>query len=118
MLKELNAVWLQARRQVAAWRRWSRKQPHNRVRRQRLRDERGRPVGYGPPEPVPEPALPLGICQAVRLPSGRVEMVWSGGCVETTYRLARHPKQTPGEVVPLPLSEDEIRRRYEQYCRR
>ena len=115
MLKELNKLWAKTRRQTAAWQRWYRKLPHNRVRRQRLRDERGRPIGYGPPEPLPEPALPACFCRKVQLPSGRFEVFLSGGAVEIAYRLARRPKPTAEEVEPLPISQEEVHRLYTEY---
>jgi hypothetical protein len=113
-LKELNKLWVKAQRQAAAWRRWYRKLPHNRVRRRRLRDEQGRPIGHGPPEPVPEPALPSGFCRKVELPSGRFEVRLLDGSVPAAYRLARYPRRTPEEVEALPIAEDQIRRQYEQ----
>src|SRR5262249_4985090 len=118
MLKELNKRWLKAQHQAAAWQRWYRKLPHNRVRRPRLRDEQGRRIGHGPPEPLPEPELPACFCRKVELPSGRCEVFWSGGNVADAYRLARYPRRTPEELIPLPITEEEIRRRYEQHgCR-
>jgi hypothetical protein len=116
MLKELNKLWGKAQRQKGAWQRWYRKLPHNRVRRPRLRDEHGRLVGHGPPEPMPEPELHPCFCRKVKLPSGRFEVFLSDGGVEAAYRLARHPKRTPEEVEPLPIAEEDVRRRYEQYC--
>jgi hypothetical protein len=116
MLKELNKLWFKSRCQAAAWRRWSRKRPHNRVRRPRLRDEHGRRIGFGPPEPIPEPTLHPCFCQKVKLPSGRFEVVLTNGSVEIAYRLARHPKPTPDEVEPLPITEETIRRLYDQHC--
>jgi hypothetical protein len=116
MLKELNKLWMQARRRAAAWRRWARKLPHNRVRRPRLRDARGRPIGYGPPQPLPEPPLSACFCQKVTLPSGQIEIVLSDAGIEAAYRLARHPKSTAEEVPPLPIADKEIRRMYEQWC--
>ncbi len=116
MLKELNKLWVAARGRAAAWRRWSRKLPHNRVRRTRVRDAAGRTVGYGPPVPVPEPPLLPYFCQTVRLPSGRVDVVLTGEAVEAAYRLARKPQPTAEAIHPLQLAEDEIRRRYQEYC--
>src|SRR5436309_5226240 len=117
MLKELNRLWFAARRQAAAWQRWHRKRPHNRVRRRRLRDGQGRPVGSGPPEPVPEPALPPAFGRLVELPSGRREVELSDGGIEAAYRLARRPRPTPEGVPPLPIPEDVIRAMYGRYCR-
>jgi len=112
MLKDLNKRWENARRETAAWRRWAQKLPHNRVRRPRLRDDRGRVIGYGRPEPLPEPPLDPAFCRKVTRPSGRVEVVLSGEEIAAAYRLARHPKPTADDVISLPLAEDEIRRRH------
>ena len=116
MLKELNRLWLKAQHQAAAWQRWYRKLPHNRVRRPRLRDAHGRLIGYGPPEPRPEPDLPPCFCRKVQLPSGRLAVVLSGGSVEAAYRLARSPSPTPEGTGPLPIAEEEIRRKYQECC--
>lgn len=118
MLKELNRLWFAARRDAAAWRRWQRKLPHNRVRRRRIRDDAGRPVGYSPPEPVPEPPLHPAFCRRVVLPSGWVEVAVTDGGVEEAYRQARHPQPTPEQVVPLAVAEAEVRGMYERYCKR
>src|SRR5215213_5488048 len=109
MLKELNKLCFQSRCQVAAWRRWNRKLPHNRVRRPRLRDEHGRRIGFGPPEPLPEPELHPCFTQKVKLPSGRWDVILTGGAVEAAYRQTRQPAPTPDAVAPLPISEAEIR---------
>src|SRR5215218_4128081 len=103
MLKELNRLWVAAQRQAAAWRRWNRKLPHNRVRRPRIRDLAGRTAGYGPPVPVPEPALASPFCRKVELPSGRSGVQLTDREIEAAYRLARRPRPTAAEVQPLPL---------------
>jgi hypothetical protein len=116
MLKELNRLSLLARRQAAAWRRWSRKLPHNRVSRPRLRDEQGRIVGYGAREPILEPPIPKWFCERVELPSGKIELVLTGAKIETAYRQARQPKPTPQELPALSLTEEQIRRLFVEYC--
>jgi hypothetical protein len=116
MLKELNQLVLKARHQAAAWRRWYRKLPHNRVRRRRIRDGSGPPVGYGPPEPFPEPQLPPYFCSKVELPSGRLEVTLSAGGIEEAYCSARRPKPTAEEVTTLPITGEEVRRLFEQCC--
>lgn len=118
MLKELDKLWLRARRQRAAWHRWYRKLPHNRVRRPRIRDAHGRTVGYGPPVPLPEPELSAAFCRKTELPSGRLEVILLDNWIEAAYRLARYPKPTRELVQPLPVADEEIRQRYEQHCRR
>src|SRR5262249_21733788 len=46
-LKVLNFLYLDPLRRAAAWQRWERKEPHNRVRRRK----------DGTREPLPEPAI-------------------------------------------------------------
>src|SRR5687768_4663929 len=98
MLKELNRLWLAAQRQAAAWRRWNRKLPHNRVCRPRIRDDAGRVVGYGQPVPVPEPILDSPFCRKVELPSGRIDATLTDHRIEAAYRLARRPRPTMEEL--------------------
>jgi hypothetical protein len=117
MLKELNRLWVRAQHEAAAWRRWHRKLPHNRVRRERLRDAAGRPVGYGPPRPAPEPPTSSPFCRVAELPSGKTDIFLDDLGVEAAYRLARRPCATASEVKPLPMSEDVVRRLFEEYCR-
>jgi hypothetical protein len=105
---------LDRRRRVAAWRRWSAKLPHNRVRRAVIRDASGRRVGYGPAVPLPEPPLPAVACRAVTRPSCRVEVELDGPSgddlrrLQEAYRLARRPRPTAVEVGPLPVSTAEV----------
>src|SRR4029077_12793749 len=116
MLKELNRQWTHSRRRAATWRRWYRKLPHNRVRRLRIRDAEGRPIGCGLPEPLPQPAVPTAYCQKIVLPSGRVELVLDDSGVEAAYGIARHPSATAEEVKSLPLTEEAIRKLFQTYC--
>ena len=117
MLKELNRLWVRARHEAAAWRRWHRKLPHNRVRRERVRDAAGRVVGHGPPRPVPEPRLTSPFGRPVELPSGAADVVLDDRGVAAAYRLARRPCPTAAEVRPLPVSGEEVRRMFEAWCR-
>ncbi len=88
--------------------------PHNRVRREKVRDAAGRVVGYGPPAPVSEPPLPSAACRRVTRPPGRVEVDLAGPFgtalrrLQEAYRLARQPRPTPGEVAPLPVTAAEV----------
>jgi hypothetical protein len=114
MLKEINKRNQAALRRAAAWRRWARKLPHNRVSRPVLRNERGQRIGYGPATPIPEPPIDPCFCRMVELPSGRVELAFAEKRIEAAYRLARHPKATEAEVVPLPLTEAEVLKLYQE----
>jgi hypothetical protein len=114
MLKDLNKLWQKALRQRAAWERWSRKLPHNRVRRSVVRDHDGNVIEQLPPVPVPEPALSAPFCRKVVLPSGKVIVQLEDRGIEAAYRLARYPKATAETVMPLLISEEEVR---ELHCR-
>ena len=100
---------------MAAWWRWAAKLPHNRVRREPVRDASGSRVGYGLAVPVPEPPLPATGCRRVTRPSGRVEVELAGPTdddfqrLQEAYRLARRPRPTAAEVEPLPVSAAEVR---------
>src|SRR5712691_10368216 len=56
-LKFLNQIFLHAARLAHAWQRWKRKDPHNRVIRRRIRNDKGQTIGYEPPVPMPEPKI-------------------------------------------------------------
>jgi hypothetical protein len=115
--RELRRLWglvFARRRQIAAWRRWHAKLPHNRVKRQRSRDSAGRVVGYTQPVPVPEPPLPASACRMLTRPSGRVEVELAGPSgpdlrrLQEAYRLARRPRATLEEAEPLPVTAAEV----------
>lgn len=115
LLRRLWRAVLARRVLAAAWRRWAAKRPHNRVRRQPVRDDGGRVVGYGEPVAVPEPPLPSVACRKVKRPSGRVEVEFAGPSgadlrrLQEAYRLARRPVASPAEVEKLPVTADEVR---------
>lgn len=121
-LKKLNAALERARRQVACWGRWERKDPHNRIVRKRIRNSKGQVVGYQPPKPMPEPAL----CPAFTQ-KGEERTNWTKSGYHTTavavikvrlvheeiadeYRKARYPVASPELVTPLSITEAEIDR--------
>jgi hypothetical protein len=115
--RALQALWravLVRRRRVAAWRRWNAKAPHNRVKRERIRDPNGRVVGYGEPVPVAEPPLPTIACRKVTRPSGKVEIEFAGPSgkdlrrLQAAYRQARRPRVVAEEVEPLPVTKEEL----------
>ncbi len=96
-LKEINKFLTKARHQKAAWERWDRKMPHNRVIRRKLRDSQGRAVGYAAPEPMPEPELDSVFCHKQTGPRHQwtkeevttVSLVYAE--MENYYREARYP---------------------------
>ncbi|HJT78439.1 MAG TPA: hypothetical protein VJ739_14645 [Gemmataceae bacterium] len=126
-LKFLNAVYLRAVRMARAWQRWSRKAPHNRVRRRRLRNETGQTIGYGPPVPLVEPSL-CGVfsrkCQEKRFVDKRGTCFHEGFWEDTVvteepwvardYAAARAPAPRPEDVRPLHHTIDEINALFEK----
>jgi hypothetical protein len=123
LLKELNCLHERALRQFAAWRRWQRKMPHNRVIRRRIVDAHGRKVSSEIIGPMPEPPLTLLFCvrRSVRtfwsadgkpLKEGRIveEMQFEGHGIADAYRAARRPMPSADEVKPLSLTEEDVRR--------
>jgi len=123
LLKRLYAAHLRALRRYAAWERWRRNQPQNRVIRRRVVDHSGRKVGAEVLGPRPEPPLPRLFCvrrQVVTywgedgrpLKEGRPaeEVVFDDLGVPEAFRAARRPRATAEEAAPLRLSAEDIRR--------
>lgn len=114
-LKALNLLYLEALRRAAAWERWSRKEPHNRLIRRK----------DGSREPLPEPALSPLFSRKVK----KTTDYWKGKfikeghvyeTVETTDHGIREayystwPVASAVEVRPLTLSVDFINDLYER----
>jgi hypothetical protein len=123
LLKRLHHACEEARRQVAAWQRWHRKKPHNRVVRHWLCDGQGRRVGCEIVGPRPEPPLSPPFCVRRLVPSfwsedGRplaearlVEDVVFGDLgIVAAYRTARKPAASPEAVRPLSFTLEELQR--------
>jgi hypothetical protein len=123
LLKRLHRACEEARRQFAAWRRWRRKMPHNRVVGRWLRDEQGRRIGFEIVGPLPEPTLSPLFCLRKLTPSfwsadskplqeARLveEVVFDDRGVLDTYRTARKPASSPEQVQPLAIAVEEVQR--------
>jgi hypothetical protein len=113
LLKQLNALYETALHNWAAWQRWARKLPHNRVIRRHLRNAQGETIGSEVVGPMPEPKLSALFCTRVhiRLKDGGTAtgVTFDSLGVPEVYRAARTPAATPQAVTPLPWTEDEIR---------
>lgn len=92
-LRKLFGFYLKQRRMDAAHERWARKEPQNRVQRERIKDASGRVIGRRIVGPLPEPPQ-------MKVPISH----W----VEEDYRNARYPKASPADVQPLRLTESAI----------
>jgi hypothetical protein len=123
LLKGLHEAYWRALRQYAAWQRWRRKLPRNRVLRRRIRDERGYKVGTEVVGPWPEPPLPPVFCtrrqvlthwseEGKPLKRGRLkeEVIFDDLGIPEAYRAARRPAASESEVLPLRLTAEELRR--------
>jgi hypothetical protein len=126
-LNTLHALYQKALRQAHAWRRWKRKDPHNRVSRRRIRNDRGQTIGYGPPRPLPEPTLcPLFVHKAyskcyvdkkgANHPGGFLDeiVVIDDLGIVAAYGAARKPASQADAVVPLSRGVAEIDALYEE----
>ncbi|OAI54315.1 hypothetical protein AYO44_15180 [Planctomycetaceae bacterium SCGC AG-212-F19] len=116
LLKELHRLYEKAHHAYAAWGRWARKEPQNRVRRRYLRNAQGQRIGCELLGPLPEPRLSRLFCtrtEVVQSSSGNrlgVRVPFDALGVPEAYRAARKPAATAEEVTPLPWTADEIRR--------
>jgi hypothetical protein len=126
-LKFLNLVYQRAVRMAHAWQRWHRKDPHNRVRRCRIRNQMGQTIGYAEPLPVAEPPLcPVFSRQAqVQRFVDKKGTCFKDGFLEDTvvtdepwiardYAAARTPVPQPGDVRSLHHTVEAIDALYEK----
>ncbi|HZU39322.1 MAG TPA: hypothetical protein VFA18_25575 [Gemmataceae bacterium] len=126
-LKLLNQVYLRAVRLAHAWARWKRKDPHNRVSRRRIRNNKGQTVGYGPPMPLPEPKVCPVFSQKVFekryvdkkgtvTREGFMEetVIMINGWISVGYASARRPVAEPDKVQPLHHTAAEMEALYQE----
>ncbi len=122
LLKRLNARYEKAVRLFAAWIRWQRKLPHNRVLRETLLDSRGRKIGRRVVGPRPEPRLDPLFCTRQKvvhhwssagkhLSEGETieRVAFTDHGISRAYRSARHPASAGELVAPLQLTPERIR---------
>lgn len=102
-LKFIHKCYYQMLHDAAAWERWNRKEPQNRVIRRWIRNDEGHKVGHEIVGPAPEPQVFWDLQHETRL--------FKGAWVRD-FQNARMPKKTPEEVRPLEHSIDEINRMY------
>ena len=120
-LKFLHHIYQKALRMARAWERWKRKDPHNRVMRRRIRNDKGQTIGYDPPVPLTEPCLCPIFSQKVleRRHVDKKGNVFREGFLDEKvvtdelgivddYGSARRPVKELGEVQPLRVSLDTI----------
>lgn len=108
-LKALHKLAWKALYETAAFNRWYRKEPQNRVIRKKIRNSAGQVVGYAAPVARPQPQLtsPFGLF-GLGGNSGFAGLAPELEDVISDYRNARMPRKTPEEVRPLRLSMAQI----------
>jgi hypothetical protein len=102
-LKKLNMAYTKAQHEKAAWDRWDRKEPQNRVMRGKLKNSSGQVVGYQAPLPMPEPELTSIFCKKVvrNVKWGKKGQFYKDGKDETYV-----------ELTDLPIYQDYRNARY------
>jgi hypothetical protein len=126
-LRFLNQLYLKAVRMAHAWERWKRKDPHNRVMRRRIRNEKGQTIGYEPPVPRPEPSICSVFSQKVfeqchvdkkgsfsREGFMEEKVVTDGHWIPAAYASARIPVADPAEVRHLAHTPAQLEELYEK----
>ena len=126
-LKFLHGIHQGAVRMAHAWTRWHRKDPHNRVIRRRIRNEKGQAIGYMEPVSLPEPRIcPVFLSKVQEkryrdkrgtdYPNGFMDekVVIYDAPIVADYRAARRPMPSPDAVVALRLSLEEIEQLYQR----
>jgi hypothetical protein len=126
-LKFLHHVYLLSLRRARVWERWHRKDPHNRVMRRRIRNDKGQTIGYEPSIPRPEPELCPVFSQkmlAKRYVDKRGTYFREGYLEDKVitddlgiladYAAARNPGKEIGAVQPLRMSLETIDALHEQ----
>jgi hypothetical protein len=121
-LKKLNIQCEKARRQYAAWKRWQRKSPQNRVIRRWMLDDQGRRIGATVVGLMPEPRLPPLFSTREKvltywseagkpLAEGRLvdRVTFTDLGIPGAYRRARMPSTTEEQVPALALTPQAIR---------
>ena len=120
-LKFLHHVYQKALRMAHAWERWKRKDPHNRVMRRRIRNDKGQTIGYETPVPLAEPRICPIFSQKV-LENRHVDKkgnLFRDGFLEEKlvtddlgiagdFAAARRPVKELAEVRPLRVSVETI----------
>ena len=95
-LKEIMKYHWQARRMLAEWERWYRKEPQNRVIRKWIKDDNGRKCGYEVVGPKPEPKT----CPLFKYKDRWGQVSFGGEAFLADYQNARNPKAQE-DVKPL-----------------
>jgi len=126
-LKFLNMVYQRAVRLAHAWHRWKRKDPHNRVSRHRIRNDKGQTIGYADPVPLSEPMICPVFSRKVQekrfvdkngrhIKEGFLDekVVTDDPRIATDYSAVRKPVPEPAAVRPLRATVPEIDELYEK----
>jgi len=132
-LKVIHKVYWESVFRLAAWNRWNRKHPQNRVQRFAGRGPDGKRISLVPPVPLPEPKLPpfvvkldhhkvvkthVGDCKQYKGPI--YDLNWQTAKLDPSifaavddFQKARNPL-VESQVKPLSLSPDKIDALYQK----
>lgn len=101
-LKRLQYLLLLHKKAEAKHDRWARKEPQNRMYRRWVRNPQGQKIHCIRGESIPEPGRG---CVDLKGYKGYIPI---GDFIVEDYKRAKYPKASPGLVLPLLLSQDEI----------
>lgn len=118
-LKKLNKAYWKSLRQEAAWERWDRKAPQNRLLRKRIRNEKGQVIKTEVIGPAPEPVIPPCFASVEEVPARqfgsytihatkRIVRKNLGFHTPAEYSKARYPMPTSEQVSPLLITPEQI----------
>jgi len=127
-LKVLNHACFKAIKRNARWRRWKRKDPHNRIIRKKIKNSTGQTIGYKVIGPWLEPELCPVFSKKEKFKvhfdkNGKlyrdgflddfVDLIKIGYFIRTSYANARKPEQLKENVKELKVSIDDINKLYQ-----
>lgn len=102
-LKLISKAYRKAIVMVSRWKRWKRKDPKNRVIRQKIRNDMGQVIGYEQPTPMPEPKI-CTVFTTLTPPEPNNQhryLITTGSEWLSEYSQARKPQLSPSAVKPL-----------------
>lgn len=119
-LRFINSVYAKAQHKAGEWERWDRKQPQNRVKRVYLKNIYGQRIRcveehlWEEPQIIPyfHEKIP-GKTTSYYTVLGRAASLGVGEKFLKLSRQARTPQPTPQDVLPFPISEEEIDQVYQ-----
>ena len=120
-LKKLNRAYQKTYSQIAAWERWDRKAPQNRLLRRKIRNDKNQVIGREVIGPAPEPYLNPVFLETYETPAVtygsytiparkhiRRTARSVGFYIPAEYAKSRYPMPTAEQVAPLLITSEQI----------